>query len=158
MNQDAQWAARNAKVDLAYLASVWAPDTDEEALCIMMDWNHWVFIFDDQFDEGHLMTDPIAAQEECDRNMAIMEDGHLPIDVEDNPIQHVFQSIWQRIKKRSSPEMQRHWKVAHRRYFDGLVQQTRLTRDGTASSISVKEYMDLRTLTIGAYPAIALTE
>lgn len=158
MNQDAQWAARNAKVDLAYLASVWAPDTDEEALHTMMDWNHWVFLFDDQFDEGHLMTDPVAAQAECDRNMAIMEDNHPPISQKDNPIQYVFQTICERVKKTSSPEMYQHWKVTHERYFEGLVWQTRLTRDGTASSISVEEYMDLRTLTIGAYPAIALTE
>ncbi|KAM7194816.1 Isoprenoid synthase domain containing protein [Rhypophila sp. PSN 637] len=166
MNQDSTWAGRNSKVDLAYLACIWSPDASEEDMRIIMDWNHWVFLFDDQFDEGHLRSDPVAAAEECDKNMAILEqtDGDLYnnsdklIRREDNPIQWVFQDIWHRLRKRSCEEMQRHWKFTHRRYFDGLVEQARLEKEGTTRDITVEEYMNLRTLTIGVYPAIALTE
>ncbi|KAM7200837.1 Presilphiperfolan-8-beta-ol synthase [Naviculisporaceae sp. PSN 640] len=162
MNQDSTWAARNAKVDLAYLASAWAPDADEDLMRTIMDWNHWVFLFDDQFDEGHLRYDPVAAAEECNKNMEILEQGDedLPglIKQEDNPIQWVFQDIWHRLRKRSCMELQRHWKVTHRAYFDGLVRQAELAREGITADISVEEYMDLRTLTIGVYPAISLTE
>lgn len=42
LQADDKWAARNTKVDLAYLASIWAPYCDEEALRMMVDWNHWV--------------------------------------------------------------------------------------------------------------------
>lgn len=42
LRADEKWAARNSKVDLAYLASIWAPSCDEEALRVMVDWNHWV--------------------------------------------------------------------------------------------------------------------
>lgn len=39
---DKKWASRNTRVDLAYLASIWAPTCDQEALRMMIDWNHWV--------------------------------------------------------------------------------------------------------------------
>lgn len=42
MHANDKWAAKNSKVDLAYLASIWAPSCDEEALRMMIDWNHWV--------------------------------------------------------------------------------------------------------------------
>jgi hypothetical protein len=42
INADAKWDARNRRVDLAYLASIWAPNCDAEALRMMVDWNHWV--------------------------------------------------------------------------------------------------------------------
>ena len=42
MQADDKWAARNSKADLAYMASIWAPSCDEEALTMMGDWNHWV--------------------------------------------------------------------------------------------------------------------
>ncbi|KGO75960.1 Terpenoid synthase [Penicillium italicum] len=123
---DEKWASRNTKVDLAYLASIWAPTCDQEALRMMIDWNHWVFLFDDQFDEGHLSQDPEAAQEEINRTLEIMEDTQPPVRRDDNPIRFVFQTTWDRLKQA-------------------------LGRD-------VQEYMDMRRGTIGAYPAIALTE
>ncbi len=42
LGESDKWAARNSKVDLAYLASIWAPFCDENALRMMVDWNHWV--------------------------------------------------------------------------------------------------------------------
>lgn len=45
---DDEWALKNSKMDLCYLASVSAPDADEEALRVVVDWNKWVFLFDDR--------------------------------------------------------------------------------------------------------------
>ena len=42
MEQDEKWGQRNSKVDLCYLASIWAPHADEDALLMMFDWVHWV--------------------------------------------------------------------------------------------------------------------
>ncbi len=42
LRESDNWAARNSKVDLAYLASMWAPSCDEDALRMMVDWTHWV--------------------------------------------------------------------------------------------------------------------
>lgn len=60
-----------------------------------------------EFDEGHLKSDPVAAQEEIDQTMAIMEDGAKSITAEENPIRYVFQTCWQRLQKRASPGMSR---------------------------------------------------
>jgi len=46
----------------------------------------------------------------------------------------------------------------HKRYFEGLLQQVQATHDNTLNTYSAQQYMDMRALTIGAYPAIALAE
>ncbi|KAI9035559.1 terpene synthase family protein [Aspergillus affinis] len=180
-----QWAARNSKVDLAYLASIWAPYCDEEALRMMVDWNHWVFLFDDQFDEGHLSTNLAAADEEIKQTLALMEDDAPVVRSEENPIRHVFQTCWYRLKKvreinpslspaRStstniSPawgileiitclDLRDRWKERHQHFFDGLLAQVRVQQESRMFSREVQEYMSMRRRTIGAFPAIALTE
>jgi len=52
-----------------------------------------------EFDEGHLSSDPVAAQKELKKILAIMEDTEPPIQPKDNPIRYVFQITWDRIKK-----------------------------------------------------------
>lgn len=42
MNFNKDMTAKNTRVDLCYLASIWAPDADAVALRMMLDWNHWV--------------------------------------------------------------------------------------------------------------------
>ncbi|KAI0206676.1 Presilphiperfolan-8-beta-ol synthase [Astrocystis sublimbata] len=158
MHMDEKMSARNTRVDLCFLASIWAPDADEDALRMMLDWNHWVFLFDDQFDEGHLKDDPIAAQEEVDRTLAIMEDGAELYTAESNPIRYVFQTCWQRLVKRGSLELQQRYKEQHSRFFDQLVVQVQRFANGEALKSDVDEYLDMRRGTIGAYPAITVSE
>ncbi|KAJ6002360.1 Presilphiperfolan-8-beta-ol synthase [Penicillium sp. IBT 35674x] len=155
---DEKWASRNSRVDLAYLASIWAPTCDEEALRMMVDWNHWVFLFDDQFDEGHLSQDPAAAQEEINRTLEIMEDTERPVRRDDNPIQFVFQTTWDRLKQWCDRDQQQRWEDMHQQFFDGLLKQVKVMHTHQALGRDVHEYMDMRRGTIGAYPAIALTE
>ncbi|KAK8052035.1 Presilphiperfolan-8-beta-ol synthase [Apiospora rasikravindrae] len=157
MGMSDQMSARNAKVDLCYLASIWAPNANEEDLRMMLDWNHWVFLFDDQFDEGHLKVDPIAAQKEVDATMAIMEEAAPRISPKDNPIRYVFQTCWDR-RGRKRAELQQRYKEQHKRYFDQLVIQVQQMARGEALSRDVHTYLDMRRGTIGAYPAISVTE
>ncbi|OTA61599.1 Presilphiperfolan-8-beta-ol synthase [Hypoxylon sp. EC38] len=158
MKMDEKTSAKNAKVDLCYLASIWAPDADDVALRMMLDWNHWVFLFDDQFDEGHLKEDPAAAQEEVDGTMAIMEEDSPLINQEENPIRYLFQTCWLRLKQRASPELQQRYKEQHKRFFDQLVLQVQQMDRGEILSRDVQTYLEVRRGTIGAYPAIALAE
>lgn len=46
----------------------------------------------------------------------------------------------------------------HRHFFDGLLKQVKVMHSHQALGRDVQEYMDMRRGTIGAYPAIALTE
>ncbi|KAM0803199.1 Presilphiperfolan-8-beta-ol synthase [Usnea florida] len=158
LRESDKWAARNSKADLAYLASMFAPSCDEDALRMVVDWSHWVFLFDDQFDEGHLSRDPTAAQEEIERTLAIMEDTQRPVMAEENAIRYVFQTTWDRLKKRSSQELQQRWKDSHRNYFEGLLEQVKVMHDQRMFTRDVLEYMNMRRRTIGAYPTLVLTQ
>lgn len=55
-------------------------------------------------------------------------------------------------------ELQQRWKDMHRQFFDGLLTQVKVMHDQRVFGRDVQEYMDMRRGTIGAYPAIALTE
>ncbi|KAM0124830.1 hypothetical protein ACHAO1_010889 [Botrytis cinerea] len=158
MNFNKAVAARNSKVDLCFLASIWAPDAPEDRLVMMLDWNHWVFLFDDQFDEGHLKEDPAAAAEEVKQTIAIMGGNAPRYTAESNPIRYVFQQCWDRLKAVSSQEMQQRWIDQHKRYFDQLLVQVDQQVGGENFTRDVEAYMDLRRGTIGAYPAINLSE
>lgn len=56
-----------------------------------------------EFDEGHLKDDPVAAQEEINENMAIMDENAQLIDPWENPIRYVFQVCWLWLKQRATP-------------------------------------------------------
>ncbi|KAI8624673.1 Presilphiperfolan-8-beta-ol synthase [Xylariaceae sp. FL1651] len=153
---DENKAKRNAKADFAYMNAIWAPDADEEAFRMMVDWHHWVFAFDDQFDEGHLKDDPSLAQAEIDATIAIMTDEQAPISIESNPIRHVFQTTWKRLQKRAGPEQQERWIKNHKDYFTGLIRQVEIQK--TQKKLSVDEYIDFRRQSIGAMPSCSLVE
>ncbi|MCJ1268539.1 hypothetical protein MMC22_008427 [Lobaria immixta] len=158
LHADEKWAAKNTKADFAHLVALWAPYCDEEALRMMTDYNNWAFLFDDQFDEGHLSKDPALAQEEIDRTWEILEDTQLPVQIEDNAIRYVFQTTWDRFKKRSSQDLRQRWKNTHREYFDGLLEQVKVMHDQRSFTRSVQEYMDMRSRTIGVNLTIVLIE
>ncbi|KAI8243934.1 Presilphiperfolan-8-beta-ol synthase [Colletotrichum sp. SAR 10_96] len=151
-------AKKNVKADFALMCALSAPYADEEALRMMVDWHNWVFIFDDQFDEGHLKNDPVKAMEELDAHWSILEDRSPPVQLHENPIRYVFQTTWDRIKKRSSADLQEHWKVSHKMYFDGLLGQVKVAHSQSAFTLTVDEYMNFRRATIGTEPSFALVD
>ncbi|KAK2774731.1 hypothetical protein CKAH01_13065 [Colletotrichum kahawae] len=153
MKYDEAEAAKNSKVDLCFLASIWSPIASEDRLKIMLDWHHWVFLFDDQFDEGHLREDPVAAAEEISQNIAIMGGDAPHYTADSNPIRYVFQRCWDAIS-----EMQNRWIDQHKRYFAQLLVQVDQQVSGQNFTRDVDEYMNMRRGTIGVYPAINLTE
>ncbi|KAI5921428.1 Presilphiperfolan-8-beta-ol synthase [Camillea tinctor] len=154
----AEWEENNSKTDMAYLASLWGPACDGDTLRVLVDWSHWLILFDDQFDEGHLTTDIDAARKEIEINMGIMNETQPWIGPGDDPIRHIFQTIWDRMKKNSTPEFHQHWKDMHKAYFDGLILQVQVTYQQKSISRNVDEYMDMRRGTVASYPAIALAE
>ncbi|OTB10482.1 hypothetical protein K445DRAFT_70183 [Daldinia sp. EC12] len=158
MKMDEKASDKNSKVDFCYMICIWAPDADEEALRIMLDWNNWIFLFDDQFDEGHLKDDPVAAQQEVNATMAVMEDDSPLVRPEESPILYVFQTCWLRLKQRAPTEIQQRYKERHKRYFDQLVAQVQEIARGQVLTGDVVTYLEARRRTIGVYPAITLAE
>lgn len=157
---DKQWHDRNVRVDQTYLASIWAgADCDEAELRLIVDWNHWVFLFDDTFDEGHLSQDIDAARAECEIMMQIMDET-APVSAAipaQHPLRRIFQDIWLRAQLRATPGMRAFWRDMHARYFDGLLEQVQTQVAGRTLTRNVEEYLCMRRGTIGADPAIAVT-
>ncbi|RMJ02434.1 hypothetical protein CDV36_015302 [Fusarium kuroshium] len=165
---DAKWASRNKRVDFTFLASIWAPDCSAFALRTSSDWNSWAFLFDDQFDEGHLSNDLDAAVAEIARTREIVE-GTAPRYSADSehPIRYVFQTLCDRIKqspegffvgKQSSERFQKRWKWAHELYWEGLIAQVRTNVEGRSYTRGPDEYLAMRRGSLGAYPALVLNE
>jgi hypothetical protein len=48
------------------------PTATRDALALIADWNTWLFLLDDQFDEGALGHDPRGVQRYCDQAVAIL--------------------------------------------------------------------------------------
>ncbi|KAF9878407.1 hypothetical protein CkaCkLH20_03899 [Colletotrichum karsti] len=154
---DAQ-AKKHSKANFAFMNAMWIPLADEEAFRVMLDWNNWVFAFDDQFDEGHLKDDPVKAEEELDAHYAILENKNPPVQRGENPIRYVFQTTWDRFKKRASPELQERYKASMKGYFEGLIGQVKVQESQKALKLTVDEYMDFRRATIACEPCYALVE
>lgn len=100
MKKDQAWSAKNQSVELGFLCSTWAPTANEDAMRTLFDYNHWVFLFDDQFDEGHLKADPEAALREIQKMTDIM-DGRFRVVEEEgmNPIRYLWQTVCDRVKE-----------------------------------------------------------
>jgi len=93
-------AQRNARADFTFLVSWWAPNADAEALRTLVDWQHWAFPWDDQFDEGHLKNDLVKAAEDIIHMTSILDDSHPPIPENSPfPIRYAFQQNWFRIRQ-----------------------------------------------------------
>ncbi|OJJ80056.1 terpene synthase family protein [Aspergillus glaucus CBS 516.65] len=134
MHADEKWAAKNSK---AYYAS----------------WHqlghHIVFLFDDQFDEGHLCSDSVAGQEEINKILAVMEDTEPPVQAEEDPM---------RYRELLQVYLKQRLKNTHREYFDGLLNQVQIKHEQCGLARDLQESMEVRRKTIGAFPVIALTK
>ncbi|KAK0105527.1 hypothetical protein ONS95_004113 [Cadophora gregata] len=86
-------ADRMRRGDFAYFAAVTVPDVDKEGLKVVTDWLNWVFVFDDQLDDGPLGVLEHDARKYIDCTLAMLED--VNVNREDvQPIQWVLRDIW----------------------------------------------------------------
>ncbi|KAK7702856.1 hypothetical protein SLS64_009467 [Diaporthe eres] len=133
------------------MTAIWSPEADAESLRMILDYNNWVFLFDDHFDEGDLKDDFPAAQAEIAAYVAIM-DGTAPRYSADATeyllkLRYVFQTS---LVKRFQ-EQQQH-------YFTGVLNQVEQQASGRALTRDVDEYIKTRRGTIGVGPTVALCE
>ncbi|KFG84812.1 terpene synthase metal binding domain protein [Metarhizium anisopliae] len=145
-------ADKNRKSDFCFCASAMAPYTGAEALRTMVDWLNWIFYFDNAFDEGRLDRDPTAAQEEINQTLAVLDDGKELPDRDLYPLRYLFHTIWNRVKKRVSSDVQLQFKVTHQRYLDGLLHQVEATRNSNRHIQTEEDYIKMRRRTVGGYP------
>lgn len=48
MGWDEKTRKKNSVADLAYIVGMWSPNADPESLRMLLDWNNWIFLFDDR--------------------------------------------------------------------------------------------------------------
>ncbi|KAL7759530.1 hypothetical protein ACKLNR_009620 [Fusarium oxysporum f. sp. zingiberi] len=144
-------AEKNRKTDFCFCASAMAPHADAEALRTIVYWLNWIFYSD----EGQLDRDPGAAEKEIRHTLAVLEDGAETPDREQYHLRCLFRTIWDRVKKRPSPDVQTQFKVTHKRYLDGLLHQVEAIRDGDGQPRTEEDYIRMRR-TVGGYPCISL--
>lgn len=150
-------SARNSRADFTYLVSWWAPDCDAEALRNMVDWNHWAFPWDDQFDEGHLKEDLHGAARNIINMTSILDDCHPPVSHDEDPIGYAFQVNWRNIQKRTSPVIHHRYKKYMKHYMLGVLGQVN-SRKLDVKTISMDEFLVFRRGTIGVMPCTVLVE
>ncbi|KAK7954637.1 hypothetical protein PG988_015331 [Apiospora saccharicola] len=151
-------AARNSRADFAYMVSWWVgPDCDAETLRTLIDWNHWAFYWDDQFDEGHLKDDIYGSAREIIRMMSLLDDGHPGTSREEDPLGYIFQHVYRTFQNRASPVLQYRYKKYIEQYMLGVLAQVN-TRKMDLQTITVDEFMVFRRSTVAAMPCMALVE
>lgn len=140
--------------------SWWAPSADAEAVRTMVDWQHWAFPWDDQFDEGHLKLDLPGAAAEVVNMTALLDDSHPALSLGQpgtDPIQYAFQQNWYRIRSRAGPALRHRYKMYLKHYMLGVLGQVG-SRSRDPRSLSVDEYLAFRRGTIGVMPCLCLVE
>ena len=81
--------------DFAYFVAVAAPDAESGRLQTFSDWVHWVFPFDDEFDNGSVKDDPEEARKVLDNLVECMHGIASPA----TKFLQAHGDVWVRMKK-----------------------------------------------------------
>lgn len=108
------------------MSIVFFEEDKKEELRTQADHFYWYFDFDDRFDEGELSQNPEAANAEIERTLeALREDGEITVDPEDDPLNYVHQTIWQRVHHNSTDGARRRFRKAMQDYIRSVGDATK---------------------------------
>ena len=80
--------------DLGYFAAVSLPDASPVKLRTVIDWFNWLFVFDDQLDDGPLSLQKDEACKYIDGTLSILDDrSPYRFDKSIQPIQRVIHIV-----------------------------------------------------------------
>lgn len=91
---------RFASARFAWLAARAHADAELEDLALICDWHVWLFLFDDQFDDGALGRQPERMQTILEELLTIVK--HSPISPPEKPIAQALNDFWSRAITRTS--------------------------------------------------------
>ncbi|KAK6536828.1 hypothetical protein TWF281_001038 [Arthrobotrys megalospora] len=144
-------------IKIPFLCSAMLPDAPEQPLRAMIEWMSWVVFFDDRYDRGDFKNNPIAAAEDIIGTLAILDDDHPPIPVEENSLRHIYQCVWKRIRNNAPPDERARFKRCDRDYMIGLLHQDKLLRCDS-KILSPDEYLSFRRKTSGVRTTVLFSE
>ncbi|EGX47578.1 hypothetical protein AOL_s00083g86 [Orbilia oligospora ATCC 24927] len=146
-----------AEIEIPLLCSAMLPNAPEQPLRALLEWMSWVIFFDDRYDRGDFEGKPIEAAQDILETLAILDDDHPPIPVEENALRHIYQCVWKRISANAPPDERARFKLANRDYMIGLLYQDKLM--GKRNTIlTPEEYMSFRRKTSGVRTVALFSE
>lgn len=101
---------RFGRADFGWFAAITYPQTDEAGLCLVADWFGWLFVLDDQLDDGFLGRDPHRAAQLMAEFGAVLTGTALP--EQSSPIVAGLADLWRRTAPRGTPAWRERF-VAH---------------------------------------------
>lgn len=113
VHRESAWR-RFERADFGWFAAAVYPTADAECLELMADWFAWLFLVDDQFDDGRLGHSPDRASEVVNQMRAVLADHRLrgTAGLASPTAVSSLADLWQRTAPRTSPEWRRRF-VGH---------------------------------------------
>ncbi|KAI9046800.1 hypothetical protein LZ554_008882 [Drepanopeziza brunnea f. sp. 'monogermtubi'] len=108
--------------DLGYFAAVSLPEADPFKLRTVIDWFNWLFVFDDQLDDGPLSLQKEEACRYIDGTLALLNGSPSEQYGAIQPIQQVIHDIWKRVREdpKCSLDAKLRWLEHTREYLTAL--------------------------------------
>ncbi|KAK2783806.1 hypothetical protein FQN52_009453 [Onygenales sp. PD_12] len=146
---------KRVRADFPYFGALFAPTAATLEYQTICDYFHWIFDFDDMFDDGRLSKDPEGARRELDKLVAILS-SETAVTKADG-LRYVFQSIWKRIVQSSTKGAQERFAKYTRDYCDAIARQVAEGQQQLNNS-SIEDYIKIRSESLGARPFFPLIE
>ncbi|KAG9763092.1 terpenoid synthase, partial [Aureobasidium melanogenum] len=156
---EAETSSKITDAAFPYFASVMLPDCAYSELEVCSKWMIWIFLLDDEFDNGSLRDDADAAEVRLNKLRATMEDDAFHHGADEMICIHL--EIWRATKQkkesaRGGASVQSRYRDAMYGYCDGVLQHVRSS--STQEVPTPEEYLEARKLSSGCEPLYALVE
>ncbi|TIA31014.1 hypothetical protein D6C78_09209 [Aureobasidium pullulans] len=155
---DDETCSKIADAAFPYFASVMVPDCDYPELEVCSEQMIWIFLFDDEFDNGHLRYGSDAAKARLDKLKATIAD--IPSRHGMDEMMRMHLEIWKAIKQKDSVRGGMSAQIKYRSvmsgYRDGVLEHVRSSSRREVPT--PEEYLGVRKLSSGCEPLYALVE
>ncbi|WP_030949881.1 terpene synthase family protein [Streptomyces sp. NRRL S-646] len=105
---------RFARADFGWFAALVYPTADAEALDLMAEWFAWLFLVDDQLDDGAFGRSPKRMAQAVALMREILGDPAPPLDTALPPAAVALADLWRRTARRASPR----WRARFARHLE----------------------------------------
>ncbi|RJL32405.1 hypothetical protein D5H75_12725 [Bailinhaonella thermotolerans] len=127
---------------IGYFASMTSPDVDRARLFLTAEFMSWLFLFDDQFDEGVLGRDPAAVDAVMEAMLDRIPVGRPADTPPSSPLQAALDDMWRQMRGYMPESWQERYRASMKLYFDAYCRETRNRLQGRIPG--VEEFVEIR--------------
>jgi MYXO-CTERM domain-containing protein len=99
------------------LVSYCFPHGAPEALQVVVEWDCWAFMLDDQSDAGQLRTQPVALRALLDKLLLVLDD----VPLQNGPLSASLRDVWEHMQRWATPAWRERFRQSVAETFDSLV-------------------------------------